>query len=151
MENSLFFETITQPKGNVYITPIILIIVLLVVIGLMIGIIFTIKNTNISIKDREIRINSFIYGRKISIEDVLVNEVQTINLKQNDEYNISVRTNGIGLPNFSSGWMKLKNGKKALVYLTNRENVLLIPTKNFEVLFSMERTNEFIDKIKEIK
>jgi len=155
MENITFFEVIPQPKGNVYAFPIIMIIfifiTMLVVTWLMIGIIITTKNTSISIKNGEVVINSFLYGRKIPIENVLINEIKTINLNQDEEYGISVRTNGIGLPNYKSGWMRLKNGKRALVYLTNKEKVLLMPTKDFVILFSMEKTEEFISKIKEIK
>ena len=145
MGNVIFFETMTQPKNLLGLLPVF--IVFLIILGLLIGIIFSIKNTSITIKDNEIIVRSFIYGRKISLDDVLVNEIQAINLKQNTEYNISIRTNGIGLPNFYSGWMRLNNGKRALVFLTNRENVLMIPTKDFVVLFSMERAEEFINSI----
>jgi len=146
MENILFMETITQPKSLLGLLP--LFIVILVIIGLMLGIIFSIKNTNISIKDNEVVIRSFLYGRKIPLDNILKDEVQAINLKQNNEYNISIRTNGISLPNLNFGWMRLNNGNRALVFLTNRENVLLMPTKDFVVLFSMKKTEEFISKLK---
>jgi hypothetical protein len=121
---------------------------MLVVTWLMFGVIFSSKNTSISIKDNEVVINSFLYGRKIPIENISINEIQTINLNQDEEYVIAARTNGTSLPNFKSGWMRLKNGEKALVFLTDIENVLLMPTKDFVVLFSMERTEEFINKLK---
>jgi hypothetical protein len=149
MENILFFESITQPKSILYLLPIF--IVLLLVLGLFIGIIFSVKNTSISIHNGEIVIKSFIYGRRIPIENILINEIQTLNLRENREYNISIRTNGIGLPNFYSGWMRLNNGKRALVFLTNRENVLLVPTSDFVLLFSMEKIDEFIQRINEFK
>jgi hypothetical protein len=154
MENITFFEVIPQPKGNVFAFPIIMIIfvfiTMLVITWLMVGTIFTTKNTSISIKDGEVVINSFLYGRKIPIENILINEIKTINLKQDEEYGISVRTNGISLPSYKSGWMRLKNGERALVYLTNEEKVLLMPTKDFVILFSMEKMEEFINKINEI-
>jgi len=81
---------------------------------------------------------------------VIVNEIKTVNLNENREYHISLRKNGIGLPKFLSGWMKLSNGNKALVYLTDRNNVLVIPTKDYVLMFSMEKGNEFIEKIKNI-
>jgi hypothetical protein len=149
MENVIFFETITQPKSILSIIPVLLII--LVLLGLFIGIIFAIKNTSISINEKDIVIKSFLYGRKIPINDILLNEVQTINLKQNNDFNVSIRTNGIGLPNFLSGWMRLNNGQKALAFLTDKENVLLMPTKDFILLFSMEKTEEFITKLNGIK
>ena len=149
MENVIFFETITQPKSILSIIPIL--IVILVSLGLFIGIVFAMKNTSISMDEKDIIIKSFLYGRKISINDVLLNEVQTVNLKQNNEFNVRIKTNGISLPNFLSGWMRLNNGQKALAFLTNRENVLLMPTKNFVLLFSMEKTEEFITKLTGIK
>ena len=66
MKNAVFWETIIQPKDNIYIFPIVIII---------------------SIKDNEIIIDSFMYGRKISINNILVNEIQRINLND-PEYNI---------------------------------------------------------------
>ena len=146
MENVIFFETITQPKSILSIVPIV--ILMLVLFGLFIGIISAIKNTSISINEKEVVIKSFLYGRRIPISDILLDEIQTINLKQNNEFNVRRRTNGIGLPNFLSGWVRLNNGQRALAFLTNRENVLLMPTKDFILLFSMERTEEFIMKLK---
>ena len=148
MDNVAFFETITQPRSVLSIVPIL--IIMLVLFGLFIGIIFAIKNTSISISGKDIVISSFLYGRKIPISDVLLSQAQTINLIQNNDFNVRIRTNGIGLPNFLSGWMRLNNGQRALAFLTNRENVLLLPTADFVLLFSMERTEEFIKKLNEI-
>lgn len=151
MEDVMFFETIIQPKGNVYIFPIIfivfMIIIALLVIGLMGGIISASKNTNISINNNDVVINSFMYGRKIPIENVLVNEIKAINLSENKEFAVSYKTNGINVPKLTSGWVKLKNGKKALVFITDQEKVLLMPTKDYIVLFSMENISEFIKKL----
>ena len=149
MENIIFYETITQPKGFLSFLP--LLIIFLILTGLFAGILYSIKNSSISIKDNEIIIKTLFYGRKIPVNDILINEIKKINLSENKEYNISLRTNGIGLSNFYSGWMKLNNGKKALVCLTNKENVLLIPTNDYVVLFSMEKAEEFIKTINEIK
>jgi len=146
MENIVFFETIAQPKGFWFLVPV---FILLGISVLLVGIIFSMKNTSISIKDNEIIIKSFLYGRKIPIDEVLFDEIKTVNLNESKEYNVAVRTNGIYLPNFLSGWTRLKNGKKALAYLTNREKVLFMPTQNFIVLFSMEKTDEFVSKLNE--
>ena len=149
MEDIVFFETMTQPKNNVYVLFIVLSVAIAFVLVLLIAIMLSIKNINISVKDREIIIDSLLYKRKIPIENVLIDEMKRINLKQNTEYNISYKRGGISLPNLHVGRMRLKNGAKALVYVTNKENVLLMPTKDFIVLFSMEKIEEFINKITE--
>ena len=40
----------------------------------------------------------------------------------------SWRTMGTGLPGYQSGWFRLKDGDKALVYLTDHDKAVLIPT-----------------------
>ena len=147
MGNNLFFEPIIQTRGN--FLPISIITLFIVV--LMVGILISTRATSIAIRDGDVIIKSFIYGRRIPIDNIIVNEIQTINLKQNREFDTSVRTNGIGLPFFSSGWFRLRNGERALVFLTNKENVLLMPTNDFIVLFSMKRTEEFKNIITSLK
>ena len=149
MNNVLFFNTITQSKGALNNVPII--ILMIIFTGLLIlifGTIFSMKNTNLTLTDNEIIIKSVFYGRKIPLEDILTEQIKSINLYHDTDYNISIRTNGIGLPGFNLGWAKLKNGERALVYLTDRNNVLLVPTKNFILLFSMNNIEEFINKIR---
>ena len=148
MNNVIFFSTITQPRGVAnYVTIIILLLIFAGLIVFIFGTIFSMKNTNLTLTDRELIIKSVFYGRKIPLENILAKEARAINLNHDAGFSISIRTNGIGLPGFKLGWMKLKNGDKALVYLTDVNNVLLLPTKNFTLLFSMNNIEEFIQKI----
>jgi hypothetical protein len=154
MENVLFFETMSQPKGNNIVAIIFMIIVIVLSIGLMAlfpAIFYSMKNTTLSLTNKEIIIKSIMYGKKIPLENILINEIKKINMDVDKDYNLSIRTNGIGLPNYKSGWMRLNNGKKALVHITDKNNVILIPTKDYFVLFSMENIEAFINKINELK
>jgi len=149
MENFVFFETISQPKGILFIVP--FVILMLALAGLMIGIVFSVKSSSIALKDGEIIIKALFYGRKIPVENVLIDESRTINLREEEQYDVSIRMNGISMPGIHSGWMRLKNGQKALVFLTDKEKVLLMQTKDYPVLFSMENTEIFIDKLRQLK
>ena len=152
MDNVIFMESITQPKGIFnHLSLMTLVIIVVGLIVLFFGIFYSMRNTNLSLTDKEVIIKSMFYGRKIPLENILIDEIKSINLTENVEYKISIRTNGIGLPGFRLGWMRLKNGQKALVYLTDVNNVLLLPTKDFVVLFSMNNIEEFIGKISRIK
>jgi heme/copper-type cytochrome/quinol oxidase subunit 2 len=154
MDNILYFNTITQPKDgtfNISIIMTILAFVLIIFLAIIIvGIIHSMKNTALTLTENEIIIKSMFYGRKIPLEEVIIDEIKPINLEKDKEYNISIRTNGISVPKFKSGWMKLKNGKKALTFITDKNNVVLIPTEKYLLLFSMDKINEFIIKINEI-
>jgi hypothetical protein len=154
MDNILYFNTLIQPKEGVGFISILMIgIMLIIIIPLIIltfGIINSMKNTTINLSENELIIKSMFYGRKIPLENIIINGIKKINLEENTEYNISIRTNGISIPGFKSGWMRLKNGEKALTFITDKNNVVLIPTKDYLLLFSMNNIDEFINKIKEI-
>jgi hypothetical protein len=47
--------------------------------------------------------------------------------------------------------MRLKNGKKVLTFITDKNSVALIPTTGYLLLFSMNNIDEFINKINELK
>jgi hypothetical protein len=70
-------------------------------------------------------------------------------LNHDKDYNIKIRTNGIGLPNYHVGWMRLNNGNKALAYLTDKTNVVLIPTKDYDILISTEDFDGIKDALNE--
>ena len=154
MDNIVYFNTLIQPKEGIGFISILMIgIMLIVIIPLIIltfGIINSMKNTTISLSESDLIIKSMFYGRKIPLENIIVDGVKKINLEENAEYDISFRTNGISIPRFKSGWMRLKNGEKALTFITDKNNVVLIPTKDYLLLFSMDNIDEFINKIKEI-
>jgi len=154
MDNILYFNTLIQPKEGVGFISILMIgIMLIIIIPLIIltvGIISSMRNTTISLTENELIIKSMFYGRKIPLENIMINGIKKINLEENTEYNISVRTNGTSIPGFKSGWMRLKNGEKALTFITDKNNVVLIPVKDYLLLFSMDNIDEFINKIKEI-
>jgi hypothetical protein len=153
MDNVIYINTMTEPKGGAYSAPLIITIIFIVavmilLIVLMFGVINSLKNTSLSLTDKELIIKTMFYGRKIPLTHIMIDEIRAINLNEEPEYNITVRLNGTGLPNAKLGWMRLKNGMKALACVTDTENVALIPTKDYVILFSMSHVNEFIDNIK---
>jgi|GEM_PF-1126233 len=152
MNTVLYFNSLIEPKGGVFSMPVILLLVVfhslvILLFVLSFGLVASIKNSTLSLTDREVIIKSALYGRKIPIENIAVDEIKTINLYENPEFDISIRTNGTRLPNVSLGWMRLKNSQKALVFITDKTNVVMIPTKDFIVLFSMNNAGEFKEKI----
>jgi hypothetical protein len=102
------------------------------------GLIFFTKKPSVNIDNGLLTIKSLFFGKTISVGDINVNGVKHLNLKEDKDYNIRIRTFGIGLPNYYVGWMRLNNGNKALVYLKDRQNVVLIPTNKYDILVSSD-------------
>jgi hypothetical protein len=103
------------------------------------------KHAAFTVSDEGLRIGPGIYGRFIPREDIRAEEVRAINLNIESAYKPRWRTNGAGLPGFSVGWFKLQNNEKALLFVTDRANVVYIPTtENYSVLLSVEDGPGFV-------
>jgi hypothetical protein len=55
---------------------------------------------------------------------------------------------GAAMPGLSSGLFKLHNGEKSHLYLTDRRNVVFIPTAHGPILLSLENPRQFIEHLK---
>lgn len=82
---------------------------------------FEVSTTNLTLKGDW-------YGREIPREAIRVEDVRVANLRQERDLQPVSRRFGTGLPGYGSGWFRLRNGERALVYLTNQERVVVIPT-----------------------
>jgi hypothetical protein len=119
-------------------------VILLAVIALFIYIGYSSRNIQFTINDDGLRIGPGLYGRFIPREAIRTEGVRVINLTIDSEYSPKWRTNGIGLPGYSAGWFKLKNGEKALVFLTERTSAVYVPTtENYSMLLSVREAEEF--------
>ncbi len=59
------------------------------------------------------------------------------------------RTMGTAIPGYSSGWFRLKNGEKALLYVTDRHRVAYVPTRDgYSILLSVEDPEALVASLK---
>ena len=125
-------------------------ILLLLILGLFTFIGYSSRNVKFEVSDQGLRIRGAIYGRFIPKEDIAEENAEIINLDASPEYKPRIRTNGVGLPGYSEGWFKLNNNEKALLFVTDRSNVVYIPTRqDYSVLLSVSNSEEFYESIKQ--
>ena len=155
MDTVLYFNSLIQPKGGTGFVPVFMVVLILVIVIpltiLTIGIMSSLKNTTLTLTEEGLIIKSAFYGRKIPLGNILIDGIKAISLDHDTDYDLSFRTNGTALSQFKSGWFRLKNHEKALVFITDKNSVVLIPTKDYLLLFSMDNIDEFINKIKALK
>jgi len=147
MENINYVHNIIAPKFSGFVAPIILMVLFIALFLCCVGIVYYMKNTSIIIANESLTIESLFYGKAIPFEKINVRGLRQLNLYNDKEYDVKIRINGIGLPYYYVGWMKLNNGNKSLVYLTDRANVALIPTDEYDILFSTDDFDGIKDKL----
>lgn len=78
-----------------------------------------------------------VWGKRIPLARIRGGVARIVNVNTEADVRPAGRTMGTALPGYQSGWFRLGNGEKALLYLTNRERALYIPTTDgYVVLLS---------------
>jgi hypothetical protein len=84
--------------------------------------------------DDTLRIRGDLYGRSIPIELLNVDSARVVDLRGEPSLQPVSRRMGTGMPGYSAGWFRLRNGARALVYLTARDRVAYVPVADGYVL-----------------
>ncbi len=107
------------------------------------------RHSSVEVSDAGLRIQALFYGREIPFTSLLIEAARPLDLVKEKEYAPVLRTNGIGLPGYSAGWFKLRNGQKALAFVTDRRRVAMIPTRDkYLVMVSVPDPAAFLDALR---
>jgi hypothetical protein len=106
---------------------------------------------NVELSASGIVVHATPYGRTIPGSAIVVSEVRHIDLNQEKEYQPAVRTNGIALPGYRAGWFRLRNGERALLFVTDPREVVYAPTRDgYSVLLSVAQPEQFVTRLREL-
>jgi hypothetical protein len=109
-------------------------LLLVAVLALLGYVAYSARQTRFEISPDGLRIAGDLYQRTIPIEQLRVDEARVLDLGREDELRPRFRTFGTGLPGYRSGWYRLRNRQKALLYVTDPARVVYIPTTEGYVL-----------------
>jgi hypothetical protein len=123
--------------GSMIILPITLALLIGGMAVLFAGIIHDMKSSAVGVDKGFLVVKAFIYGKKIPVKEIDINNARQLNLLEDKDYSLTIRTNGVGLPGYRSGWMRLRNGREAFVHLTDKTKVALLPTEKYDILLSV--------------
>ena len=92
-----------------------------------------------------------VYGRKVPHSSLLLERARHVNFRVDPDLRPRVRTNGIGLPGYLAGWIKLRNGEKALAFLSDHSRVVYIPTtEGYSMMLSVGDPEIFLSRLREV-
>jgi hypothetical protein len=92
------------------------------------------QQSRVVLTDDTLRIRGDLYGRSIPIELLNVDSARVVDLRGEPSLQPVSRRMGTGMPGYSAGWFRLRNGARALVYLTARDRVAYVPVADGYVL-----------------
>jgi len=126
-----------------------LLVSLLVLFGFLA---YSARNAKFEITNDGLRIRGALCGRFIPASHLLLEEAEHLDLRHGGPYRPKWRTMGTGLPGYLSGWFKLKNGEKGLLYVTDYSRVVKVPTRDgYTLLLSVEDPHRFLEALKRLE
>ena len=106
----------------------------------------------LEITDAGLQLSGELYGRFIPTSELNLEQSRLVNVNQERNLEPTLRTFGTGLPGYSTGWFRLRNGEKALLYLTDRSHAVYVPTTaGYAVLVSPKDPARFLAQLQKLK
>jgi len=125
---------------------------LVVWVGLFFFLSYMIKGAaqaEIALRDGKLVAKGGFYGREIPLPSVVVPEARRLALGKGEPKSLRWRTNGVGLPGLAAGWYKLRDGEKALVFVTDKSRAVYVPTRlGYAVIVSPGEPDGFLDALR---
>ena len=109
------------------------------------------RSSTFEVSPTGLRIRGDIYGRLVPASAIRGSDARVVNLATEGNLEPRRRTAGTAVPGYHSGWFRLRNGEKALLYLTERGRAVYVPTtEGYSLLLSPQDPDRFVDRVRAI-
>lgn len=113
---------------------------------------YSTRHVRCEVSSDGVKIAGDIYGRMIPARDLVTAQARALDLTKDTDYALARRTNGTGLPGYKAGWFRLRNGEKALAFVTDAKSVAYVPTRaGYAVLVSVAEPARFLEALRAIQ
>jgi len=124
-------------------------VILVPIVGLIILTILGSRTARFEVSPEGLRLRGDLYGRLIPSNQLRTDAAKRVDLNAQPELAPRIRTLGTGLPGYQAGWFRLRNGEKALLYLTDRGRAVYVPTTaGYSVLLSPNDPEGFLSALR---
>jgi len=125
-----------------------------ILIGLLLLLISTTRGSRASsfeVSAEGLRLRGDLWGRLIPTSAIRGGGARLVNLADARDLQPSWRMGGTAVPGYESGWFRLKNGERSLLYLTDRTRAVYVPTTlGYSLLLSPQEPERFVASVKAI-
>ena len=124
----------------------------LILIGVMVILVLSLRGAQTArfeVVSEGLRLSGDLYGRTIGFNQMRLDSARRVDLAHERQLAPSFKRMGTSLPGYQSGWFRLRNGEKALLYLTDRSKAVYIPTTaGYSVLLSPSDPDGFLNALR---
>ncbi len=149
MEDQVFRIVPASNTPLVFLTLFAILMLVLVLLFVYLG--FLSKQTTVSVGSEALSVSGWPYGRTLTFDKLDVDKAVVVSLK-GTPYAPRARSNGVGLPGYKLGWFRLENGERGLLFVTEPEQVVYLPTlEGYSLLMSVAEPEALLDTLNNSK
>lgn len=109
------------------------------------------QNARFEVSPVGLRLKGDLYGRFIPAADLQLAGARAVNLSAEPALTPTRRTFGTAVKGYRAGWFRLRDGEKALLYVTDGSRVVYLPTsRGYAVMLSVSDPEAFLASLQRI-
>jgi hypothetical protein len=129
--------------------PLLLAVIFVPVVVLLGGTLVGARASRFEVSPAGLRLYGGWYGRTVPPGQIRGEDARRVDFATEPGLAPKWRTMGTGLPGYQAGWFRLKNGEKALLYLTDRSRAVYVPTTaGYSLLLSPADPDRFLSAVR---
>ena len=98
-----------------------------------------------TIDAQSLKIRGDLWGRTIPLAQLRIREARALDWSRDSAFRPVRRSGGSSLPGYMGGWWNLANGSRALLFVTDRSRVVMIPAADgYLVLLTPDDPGRFL-------
>jgi hypothetical protein len=134
-----------------WFVPLLVAVILVPVLALVGGTLIGARAARFEVSPAGLALHGDWYGRTVPSGQIRGQDAKRVDFATDPDLAPKWRTMGTGLPGYQAGWFRLKNGEKALLYLTDRSRAVYVPTTaGYSLLLSPADPERFLSAVRAI-
>lgn len=104
-----------------------------------------VSKASFAVDGRTLEIRAWPYGRRVALSDLDLGGARVVDLTREREIGLKWKTNGVNMSGLRGGWWRLRNGQKALVFVTDMTRAVYLPTREgYALVMSVADPDRFL-------
>jgi len=105
----------------------------------------------LQVDDKGLAIATTFYRRQLALSDLQLDTARVVDLDEHPELKPMIKSNGMALPGFRSGWFRSRGFKKLFVASAGATRLLWLPTrKGYDLLLQPRQPQALLDRLREM-
>ena len=130
------------------------VLILIAVIFAVVALVYSLngaRTARFEVSSAGLHLRGDFYGRFIPMRTLKLDSARVVDLRNEPSLTPVLRTMGTAIPGYRAGWFRLRDGERALLYVTDQSQVVYVPTGDgYAILLSVANPGGFLESLRRL-